>query len=282
MPTTVTLNIRRTVGDTPAFAEQVDLDTLTPKARALAEAINASTGHQAIGILCATPLTKGDNPNHRYLHGTGPEATAIAEQPATTVVRPTLLRADSVTPPEEWLERQAHGLGLDVYPVAGSRDSLRTLDDRVPSADAAREDRCLLLDGVRPYLADRHGLVMSPGGWSLLWKAGHLPQPRHHAVGGRFPMWHADDVDAYARRDYERWTVTQVAGHLGYTGPSAAGSARKQLSRWELTPVGRAPGRGGESLYAADQVQAAHAARPGKGRHGATRQGGRFASAGEA
>lgn len=282
MPTTVTLNIRRTVGDTPAFAEQVDLDTLTPKARALAEAIHASAGHQPIGILCATSLTKGDNPNHRYLYGDGPDADTIATQPVTTVVRPTSLRADSATPPEEWLERQAHSLGLDVYPVAGSLDSLHTLSERVPSADTAREDRCMMLDSVRSYLADRHGLVMSPDGWSLLWKAGHLPQPRHHAVGGRLPMWHADDVDAYACRDYERWPISRVAEELGYTGPSAAGTARKQLSRWGLNPVGRGPGRGGENLFAADQVQAAQTTRPGRGRHGAARQGGRFASAGEA
>ncbi|ANB03970.1 hypothetical protein SAM40697_6919 [Streptomyces ambofaciens] len=278
MPTPVTLNIRRTAGGTPAFAETVDLDTLTPKARALAEAIHASAGHQPIGILCATGKTKGDAPNFAWRHGTGPEADAIATQPVTTVIRPTPLRADSVTPPEEWLEREAHGLTHDVYPIAGSRDSLTTLDTRVPSADAAREDRCLSLDTVRSYLADTHGLVMSPTGWSLLWKIGHLPEPRHHAVGGRLPLWHVDDIDAYGTRDYDRWTISQVADHLGYQGTSAAGSARKQMSRWGLDAIGRAPGRGGESLYAADQVQAAHAARPGKGRHGARRsEDGKFA-----
>jgi hypothetical protein len=278
MPTLVTLNIRRATGDTAAFPEQVDLDTLTPKARALAEAIHASAGHRPIGILCATGKTKGDNPNFRRHYGAGPEADALATQPVTVVIRPTALRADSVTPPEEWLEREAHSLAFDVYPIAGSRDSLTTLDQRVPSADAAKEDRCLPLDTVRPYLADTHGLVMSPTGWSLLWKVGHLPEPRHYALNGRLPLWHVDDIDAYAGRDFERWTISQVAEHLGYTGASATGTARKQLSRWGLVAVGRAPGRGGESLYAADQVQAAHAARPGKGRHGAVREGGRFAA----
>ncbi|MEU3954050.1 hypothetical protein AB0F45_17285 [Streptomyces achromogenes] len=277
MPTPVTLNIRRAVGDTPAFSETVDLDTLTPKARAFAEAIHASAGHGPVGILCATGKTKGDNPNFRYQYGTGPEADAIAAQPVTVVICPTPLRADSVTPPEEWLERQAHGLALDVYPIAGSRDSLTTLDERVPSADAARDDRCLFLDAVRGYLADTHGIVMGPTAWGLLWKAGNLPAPRHYALNGRLPLWHVDDIDAYATRDYERWTVSQVADFLGYTGSAATATARKRLSRWGLDAVGRAPGRGGESLYAADQVQAAQAARPGRGRHGADRrEDGRF------
>ncbi|MGI5397241.1 hypothetical protein [Streptomyces sp. CA-251251] len=114
-------------------------------------------------------------------------------------------------------------------------------------------------------------------GWSLLWKIGHLPEPRHHTVSGRLPLWQVDDIDAYGTCDYERWTISQVADHLGYQGTSAAGTARKQMSRWGLDAVGRAPGRGGESLYAAVQVQAAHAARPGKGRHGVARsEGGRF------
>lgn len=277
MPTLVTLNIRRFAGNTGAFSEEVDLDTLTPKARALAEAIHASSGHAPIGVLCATGRAKGDSPNFRLKYGTGPEADAMARQPVTVVIKPTLLRADSVTPPEEWLERQAHGLDHDVYPIAGSLDPLIRLPGRVPSADAARDDRCLTLAAVRDYLGDVHGLLLSADGWSLLWKAGHLPAPRHYALGGRMPLWHVDDIDAYARRPYERWTVSQVADHLGYQGSSAAGSARKQMSRWGIHPVGRDRGRGGESLYAADQVQAAHAARPGRGRHGAPRgRGGTF------
>jgi hypothetical protein len=144
-------------------------------------------------------------------------------------------------------------------------------------ADAACDDRCLPLDTVRAYLADTHQLVMSPSGWNLLWKIGHLPEPRHYVLNGRLPLWHADDIDAYARRPYDRWTISQVADHLGYQGASATGTARKAMSRWGLSAVGRAPGRGGESLYAADQVQAVHAARPGKGRHGAARsESGRF------
>ncbi|GGR04826.1 hypothetical protein [Streptomyces pilosus] len=108
----------------------VDLDNLTPKA---AHSPRPSTHpHRPIGILCATGTTKGDAPKLAWRYGTGPEADEIAAQPVSVVIRPTPLSADSVTPPEEWLQRQAHGLAHDVYSIAGSRDSFTTFDDRVP------------------------------------------------------------------------------------------------------------------------------------------------------
>ncbi|MGW0948496.1 hypothetical protein ACWD4O_38900 [Streptomyces sp. NPDC002623] len=80
-----------------------------------------------------------------------------------------------------------------------------------------------------------------------------------------------------AGRGGELWTISMVAERLGYSGPSATGSARKQLSRWGIVSQGREPGRRGQSQYLASEVQAACEAGPGKGRHGATRgTGGRF------
>lgn len=275
--TVVSLRIRKSSG--PA---EVDLDILTPKARALAEAIHASTGHQPLGVLCDTGRTKGDNPNHTYLHGTGPKADEIGSQPDlrfVTNLEP--LPRDAVTSPEEWLEYNARQLPYDAWPIAGARSRMEPLEERVPSAEAARNDRCLTRDQALRYLADHSDqtVIIGNDAWIALQKAGNAPTPRHYALGGRMPLWHVDDLDAYVGRDFERWTVSQVADHLGYTGASATGSARKQMSRWGLAAVGRAPGRGGEALYAADQVHALHAARPGKGRRGAAREGGRFASA---
>lgn len=60
----------------------------------------------------------------------------------------------------------------------------------------------------------------------------------------------------------ETWTITEAAAYLR---AASTGSARRTLSRWGVTAVGRQPGRGGESLYDADQVRAAKAARPGRG-----------------
>lgn len=274
MPTPVTLHIRK-----GPRADEVDLDTLTPKARALAEAIHMSFGQQPLGVLCATTMTKGDNPNHRYLHGTGPQADAIAAQPQTAwITNFGPLHADSVTSAEEWLERQARSLPLEAWPIAGARSRIEALTEHVPSAEAARTDRCLTRDQALRYLADQgeRSIILSNDAWIMLQKAGNAPEPRHWALGGRMPLWAIEDLDAYVARDYERWTVSRVAEELGYEGPSATGTARKQVSRWGLAAVGRAAGRGGQSLYAADQVQAAQSVRPGKGRHGAPRADGRF------
>lgn len=63
----------------------------------------------------------------------------------------------------------------------------------------------------------------------------------------------------------ELWSIDRVADFLGYSGPSATGSARRTLSRLGVVAVAREPGRGGKSLYDAGQVRAAQAARPGRG-----------------
>jgi hypothetical protein len=58
------------------------------------------------------------------------------------------------------------------------------------------------------------------------------------------------------------WTIAQVSDYLG---AASTGSARKTLHRWGVHAVARQPGRAGVSLYDAEQVCAAHAARPGRG-----------------
>lgn len=272
--TTVKLHLR---AKSPAV--EVDLDTLTPRARALAEAIHMSFGQQPLGVLCDTDKVKGDNPHFAYMHGTGPAADELAAQPETVFITNfALLHRDAVTSPEEWLEQHARSIPLSAWPVAGAESRMRPLPERVPSADAAREDRCLTRDQAMRHLADA-GIVISPDAWILLWKAGNLPAPRHFALGGRMPLWHVDDLDAYAARPVEPWTTEQVAAHLGYTGDAAQATARKRIGRWGLSAIDRDPTSGGKR-YAADQVRAAHQASPGKGRHGATRDGGRFTTAG--
>ena len=62
----------------------------------------------------------------------------------------------------------------------------------------------------------------------------------------------------------ELWTADQVADYLG---AASTGSARRTLSRWGVRAVRYAPGPSGRVVahYRADEVRAAHAARPGKG-----------------
>ncbi|MDX3329684.1 hypothetical protein PV405_34380 [Streptomyces sp. ME02-6979-3A] len=270
--TTVKLHLRK-----GGPLEEVDLDILTPKARALAEAIHANPGHQPIGVVCATGQTKGDNPNFRLIHGDGPEADALAAEPHVVTIRNFgLIPADSPTTAADWLEREASALPLDAYPIAGVKSRVGPATNRVPSADAAATDRYLTRDGVLTWMRDA-GQPMSVQAWATLRGTGFLPEPDRYVLSK--PQWKPETIDTLLGRDRELWPVSQVAAFLGFEGPSASGSARKQLSRWGFTAEGRAPGRGGESLFAADQVQAAHAHRPGRGRHGAARTGGKFAGA---
>lgn len=60
----------------------------------------------------------------------------------------------------------------------------------------------------------------------------------------------------------EHITATEAAAILGL---GHAASARRTLRRWDIHPTGRAPGRGGESLYDRSAVENAQAARPGQG-----------------
>ena len=48
-------------------------------------------------------------------------------------------------------------------------------------------------------------------------------------------------------------------------GLSSGDGARRQLDRWAVPAIGRAPGRGGESLYLMEEVRAAVKNRPGRG-----------------
>lgn len=62
----------------------------------------------------------------------------------------------------------------------------------------------------------------------------------------------------------ELWSIGEVAEHIG---ASSNGSARKTLSRWGVAAVAyeRGPSGRAEARYGADEVRAAHAARPGRG-----------------
>ncbi|MEV4970545.1 hypothetical protein [Streptomyces scopuliridis] len=110
--------------------------------------------------------------------------------------------------------------------------------------------------------------VLAAEGWNL---ASEGPA----ALGG----WteHSTARAYTAHVDRELWPVSRVAEELGYKGPSAAGSARKWLSRNGVTAEARAAGRGGEAHYSAHHVRQARETSPGSGRHGAKRVNGRFA-----
>ncbi|MFE9406824.1 hypothetical protein ACFYNY_34515 [Streptomyces sp. NPDC006530] len=143
-------------------------------------------------------------------------------------------------------------MGSDTARAAASRPQLRP-DEQPDGAEASQSV------GGRDAQWGR----APRSSWDTLKDTGTFPEPDRYV--DRRPQWHPDTLAPYIERDRELWPVSRAAEYLGYSGPSATGTTRKQLSRWGLMPEGRGPGRGGESLYAADQIIAAHTHRPGRG-----------------
>ncbi|MGP4104573.1 hypothetical protein [Nonomuraea sp. KM90] len=225
--------------------EHVDLDQLTPRARAFAEAIHDCFGHQPLEI-----RFEGPPPSDKR------QADFYGRAP-----RHSITRNWSPRPPEmtavQWLEREIRTLPLDWYPVSALHG------ERVPSAEEGAADRVLTRETVLKYLRE-HGYPMSAQAWDTLRGTGHLPEPDRYVCSR--PQWRPETLDAYIHRPRELWTVSQIASYLGYSGTTATSSARKQLSRWGFTAETRDAGRSGESRYAADQIIAAQKHRPGQGR----------------
>ncbi|MFF5315879.1 MULTISPECIES: hypothetical protein [Streptomyces] len=215
--------------------EDVDLDQLTPRARTVAEVIARTTLRTPVSILLRSD--RGEMQSWRGWDG----------YPVNSPVTPLL-----------WLENAARRIpmGWHVYGVG--------IDHPVPSVDAGADDTRLSRYAAITYM-QRRGSNINPAAWDTLCGTGHLPEPDRY-VNNR-PQWRPAAIDAYLTRPRDLWTVSQIATYLGYQGDpsSAASSARRQLGRWGFTAEGRAPGRGGESLYPADQIIAAHTHRPGKG-----------------
>lgn len=261
MPTIVTLNLRRDSArrdspdddpsTVPAFPEDVDLDQLTPRARALAEAIAQRPG-QRIGEIVlqsdaaiADQLPDGD----RYAwRRTSPlDAYGLDDW--------WQLRATDCRTAVQWLEIEARARVPLGWHVLGARR-----DTPVPSLLAGAADRHLTRDGVLDYMRAR-GAGMGIQAWDRFRGTGHTPEPDRYVQ--RAPQWHPETIDAYIDRPRERWTIAQVAEYLGIKPASARG----QLSRWGITAATYEIGDSGrpEARFDADQVQAAYAHRPGRG-----------------
>ncbi len=261
MPTTLRVTFRRDAHQdgvlVPAVAEDLDLDDLTPRARALAESLHDTMQHPATGSGVLDLVFESDKTNSELadLPPRAPDAYRPVKDPDQKAQRTTrwgpLLSATAEATLVEWLEDEARKIPLDWYPVGAPRRP------RVPSWEAGAADRYLTRDQVLAHLRE-HDAPMSPTAWDTLRPTPILEPDRYVC---RRPQWLPETVEAYIRRDRELWPLGRVAEYLGVT----PGSARVQMRRWGFSAEGRAPGRGGESLYAADLVQAAHTHRPGRG-----------------
>lgn len=258
---TVMINVRHDTRLMASYPEPVDLDSLTPRARALAESLLPPAGAlRVVEIVLETSEPQPRlNPERERVYGDVLRGRFDPDGRRRETQRFHYMRADSSENPATFLERRARELLDGWYPVSARGGP------RVPSAEDAAADRYMTRDQVITYMRGRPG-ALSVQGWDTLRPTGNRPDPDRYASG--VALWLPATIDAYLGRPFETWSLTQVAEYLGFGGDpaTAAGSARKQLSRWGLMAVGRAPGRGGESLYAADQVQAAHTHRSGRGK----------------
>jgi hypothetical protein len=264
MPTIIRVNFRRDAHDdngriVRAFTEDLDLDPLTPRARTLAEALHDTMRHhpaggRALDIVFESDLTNAELAD---LPPQVPDAYRPVKNPDEKALRTItwgpLLSAAYPTSLTEWLEAQARDKIPDGwYPIGAPHQP------RVPSWKAGAADRYMSKSRMLEYLRT-HGAELSAQAWDTLRPTPLLTPDRH--VAGR-PQWLPATAQAFADRPRELWPLSRVAGYLGLTD----GSARVQLRRWGFTMESRAPGRGGEGLYAADLIEAAHHHRPKRGR----------------
>ena len=236
-----------------AVAEDLDLDNLTPRARALAEALWDAVQHPAVGGTSLDVVFESERTNAEQAdrHPRVPDAYRPAEDPNSRATRTIswgpLLSATSGSTLMEWLEVQARDIPEGWYPIGAPRRP------RVQSWEAGAADYYL----TRDQAMERSGLGAT--GWDTLIRTPLLTPDRY--VCGR-PQWLPESIDAFTARERDLWPLSRVAEYLGLT----AGSARVQMRRWGFAAESRDPGRGGENRYAADLVQAAHEYRPGRGR----------------
>ncbi|MEU1506416.1 hypothetical protein [Kitasatospora sp. NPDC005748] len=206
MPTPVTLLLRtdakhvRADGEviwTTAQPDTVDLDALTPRARALSEAVTQLPGGRkgAGEILCLhTSKTRGDlTPNAEVWLSTEQAAEPARQHWSAWDRYP----ADSEMPAAEYLERQARKIPPEWSIVAGR--SIATPDAApVPSVRAGAADDRLTVRGVVDRLARKHGRHIGPGTWRSYVARGQAPA-RVGSVG-RESLWDPAEVDEWANK----------------------------------------------------------------------------------
>lgn len=182
-----------TVEHVPAEPDTVDLDQLTPRARALAEAVAQMPGARkgAGEILCEhrTKTRAETTPNPQvWLR---PEEM---DQPARqTWSAWDKYRADSPMPAAEYLERQARKIPHDWVVVSavwfgGPRQ------EPVPSSAASADDQYLTRDQVLAYMRER-GRDISVSTWSSYTARRQAPSADLRV--NRTPLWRPATIDAF-------------------------------------------------------------------------------------
>lgn len=182
-----------TVTWTLAALDTVDLDQLTPRARALAEAVaQLPGGRKGAGeILCehSTKTRAEMTPNAQvWLR---PEEMNLPARQAWSAW--DKYPANSPTPAAEYLERQALKIPHDwriVSAVWIGGDQQQPVESSTASAD----DHYLTRDQVLAYVRER-GRPIAVSTWSSYVARSQAPAPARHIR--RTPLWDQADIDAW-------------------------------------------------------------------------------------
>jgi hypothetical protein len=180
----------------PAKPDTLDLDTLTPRARALAEAVAQLPGgeRRAGSILCEhRTKTRGDITANPEIWLTPAQR---AEPARMTWARWDRYCADSAVAAVEYLERQARKIGPEwrIVSAIGAIDQY----PEVQSSHAAAEDDLLTARGVVEYLGREYGRWINPGTWRSYVARGQAPAVARRV--GREGLWSPADIDTWASR----------------------------------------------------------------------------------
>ncbi|HWB38315.1 MAG TPA: hypothetical protein VHA75_20045 [Rugosimonospora sp.] len=175
----------------------VDLDALSPKARALAEAIADRPGREAGDIWMESDAPLSELVRDWQYWYTPEEGAAPERRPwrgwSTLPLRPG-------ETPEERLEVEAAKIppGWHVYGAGARRP--------VPSLEAAKAVREATADQVVAYLA---GLGRRIGRQTWTSYVGKDEAPRPARKVGRTSLWDLDEVDKWLARPTARWSPTK-------------------------------------------------------------------------
>lgn len=183
MPTIVSLALRANA-ETPRY-EDIDLDRLSPRARALAEAVAQQDLATAGVIWCASRGTVRELvPDAERWH-----SPADLDQPVRVPWSGWSHYPDeSDMDPHDYLEQQARRIHPE-YTIIGA-------DPHTPVASyaAGAADSGMTRQQVLDYLRTR-GRHIEPGTWSSYVARGQAPTPTRKV--GRTPLWALEDIAAW-------------------------------------------------------------------------------------
>lgn len=165
--------------------EPVELDTLTPRARALAEAVAQRLGGRCVIWLQSDKTVREAIPD------------AVRWYAADELDRPYKMGwsgwsgypADSVMSQHDYLEQQARRIPPQ-YSIIGAFP-----DKPVASFAEAAEDTGMTRDEVLRYIETTTGRKIAPSTWSSYTARKQAPTPSRYV--GRTPLWDRPTIDAW-------------------------------------------------------------------------------------